>query len=58
MSVADNLELGAFAARARATRARAIDEVYARFPRLRERADQERARCRAASGRCWRSGAR
>jgi branched-chain amino acid transport system ATP-binding protein len=33
------------------------DNVYALFPRLRERRAQRRVRCRAASARCWRSGA-
>jgi branched-chain amino acid transport system ATP-binding protein len=42
MSVADNLALGAFSKRrtGRADRARRIDEVYQRFPRLAERRDQ------------------
>ena len=43
MKVRDNLELGAFARIRRGDRdaARALDDVYARFPRLRERRDQE-----------------
>ena len=43
MKVRDNLELGAFARLRRGNRdaLRTLDEVYARFPRLRERKDQE-----------------
>jgi branched-chain amino acid transport system ATP-binding protein len=43
MSVADNLELGAFARLRRGERdaLRELDHVYARFPRLRERRAQE-----------------
>jgi branched-chain amino acid transport system ATP-binding protein len=43
MKVRDNLELGAFARIRRGDRdaARALEDVYARFPRLRERRDQE-----------------
>jgi branched-chain amino acid transport system ATP-binding protein len=42
MTVADNLELGAFARARRGERdiARTLGEVYARFPRLEERCDQ------------------
>src|SRR6185295_4081217 len=42
MSVADNLALGAFARHRRGERGLAADRdaIYARFPRLRERADQ------------------
>ena len=40
MTVEENLELGAFAGRARATRAAAFDRVYALFPLLRERRRQ------------------
>ena len=43
MKVRDNLQLGAFARIRRGDRmvAQALEDVYARFPRLRERADQE-----------------
>ena len=43
MKVRDNLELGAFARIRRGDRdaAQALEDVYARFPRLRERRDQE-----------------
>jgi branched-chain amino acid transport system ATP-binding protein len=42
MKVEDNLTLGAFARKRRDRDAmRALDEVYARFPRLRERREQE-----------------
>jgi branched-chain amino acid transport system ATP-binding protein len=42
MKVEDNLTLGAFARRRRDPHAmRALDDVYARFPRLRERREQE-----------------
>lgn len=40
MSVADNLELGAYTPRARSTRAEMLDEVYGIFPRLAERKSQ------------------
>ena len=42
MTVADNLELGAFARARRGDRdiARTLDDVYARFPRLQERSSQ------------------
>jgi branched-chain amino acid transport system ATP-binding protein len=40
MSVEENLELGAFAARARATGAAGLERVYALFPDLRERRRQ------------------
>ena len=47
MSVEENLELGAFAARARATGAAGLERVYALFPDLRER---RRQLVRALSG--------
>jgi branched-chain amino acid transport system ATP-binding protein len=47
MTVEDNLELGAFAARARATKATGLERVYALFPDLRER---RRQLVRALSG--------
>ncbi len=40
MSVADNLELGAYRRSARATRAEGLDRVYSLFPKLRERSGQ------------------
>jgi branched-chain amino acid transport system ATP-binding protein len=40
MSVADNLELGAFACRRDANRRARLDDVYARFPRLADRRTQ------------------
>jgi branched-chain amino acid transport system ATP-binding protein len=40
MTVEENLELGAFAARARATRAAGLERVWALFPDLRERRRQ------------------
>ena len=40
MTVAENLELGAFAARARATQATGLERVYALFPDLRDRRRQ------------------
>jgi branched-chain amino acid transport system ATP-binding protein len=40
MTVAENLELGAFARRARATRAAGFERVYALFPDLRDRRRQ------------------
>ncbi|MDQ6619337.1 MAG: ABC transporter ATP-binding protein [Pseudomonadota bacterium] len=40
MTVADNLELGAFTRRRDADALRTLDDVYARFPRLSERARQ------------------
>jgi branched-chain amino acid transport system ATP-binding protein len=47
MTVEDNLELGAFAARARATMAAGFERVYALFPDLR---DRRRQLVRALSG--------
>jgi branched-chain amino acid transport system ATP-binding protein len=47
MTVEENLELGAFSARARPSRQRNLDRVYALFPILRER---RRAIVRALSG--------
>jgi branched-chain amino acid transport system ATP-binding protein len=47
MTVEENLELGAFAPRARAGRAEALERVHALFPILRER---RRQRVRALSG--------
>jgi len=47
MTVEDNLELGAFAARARPTKAAGFERVYALFPDLRER---RRQLVRALSG--------
>ena len=61
MSVEDNLLLGAFMRRRLGHRdeAQTMEEVYRIFPRLKERRSQHgRARCRAASGRCWRWGGR
>ena len=40
LSVAENLEMGAMLPRARASRARNLDRVYALFPALVERSDQ------------------
>jgi branched-chain amino acid transport system ATP-binding protein len=40
MSVRDNLELGAYTRRGRAEIAADVEEVFATFPRLRERAEQ------------------
>jgi branched-chain amino acid transport system ATP-binding protein len=47
MTVEDNLELGAFAPRARATRAAGLERVFALFPDLR---DRRRQFVRALSG--------
>ncbi len=58
LSVAENLEMGAMLPRARAGRARNLERVFALFPRARRaRAARRRARCPAASSRCWRSAA-
>ena len=60
MSVADNLELGGFQramARERGWRS-TQDEIYERFPRLKERGSSSPERCRAASDRCSRWAAR
>jgi branched-chain amino acid transport system ATP-binding protein len=43
MTVRENLELGALAAPTRRDSGRLIDEIFARFPRLGERADQRAA---------------
>ncbi|MGH7279680.1 MAG: ABC transporter ATP-binding protein [Candidatus Rokuibacteriota bacterium] len=40
LTVRENLELGAYARRAKARRSQTLDEVMDRFPRLRERAHQ------------------
>ena len=53
----ENLRLGAITPKARRRWRARRDEMYDLFPRLRERARKRRARCRAASSRCWRSAA-
>ena len=59
MTVEENLQLGAMMRRDRAGIAADIEQVYAHFPRLKERRAPDRpARCPAASSRCWRSAAR
>jgi branched-chain amino acid transport system ATP-binding protein len=58
MSVLENLELGAYSARAKATRAKSLTHVFGLFPRLRERRNQaagtlsggERQMCALARG--------
>jgi branched-chain amino acid transport system ATP-binding protein len=58
MSVLENLELGAYSARAKATRAESLTHVFGLFPRLRERRNQaagtlsggERQMCALARG--------
>jgi len=47
MTVAENLALGAYSKRARAKRSETLEQVYALFPRLRERRGQD---CRTLSG--------
>ena len=58
MSVADNLQLGGFARDASAAMPRCSPMCTRAFPGLPSAASNGRARCRAASGRCWRSGER
>jgi len=59
MTVAENLELGAFTRRKDRTGMRDdLDRVVQLFPRLREPSISSRARSRAASSRCWRWVAR
>ncbi len=59
MSVADNLLLGSCPRRpSRAVRNRGLEEVFGRFPRLKERRGQRPTPCPAGNGRCWRSAAR
>jgi branched-chain amino acid transport system ATP-binding protein len=53
MSVAENLELGAFSKRAALKYSDRLDQVFTLFPRLGERG-RSPARCPAASNRCWR----
>ncbi len=58
MTVQENLEMGAYPARARAARAHSLERVYALFPRLKERRQQpagtlsggERQMCALARG--------
>ena len=57
MTVLENLELGARTPEPRAA-GRPLEQVFALFPRLAERRASWPARCRAASSRWWRSGAR
>ena len=51
--VNDNLLMGAYLRRDRRAVRDDLDDVFARFPRLKERRDSRRARCRAASRKCW-----
>ena len=57
LTVGENLELGGFCRTAR-QRSETTAQVFEYFPRLKERGRRRAARCRAASSRCWRSGAR
>ena len=58
MSVAENLQMGAFTKRAAAKYADRLDQVFSLFPRLKRAARASRpARCPAASSRWWRSRA-
>jgi ABC-type branched-chain amino acid transport systems, ATPase component len=58
LSVEENLVLGAYARRDRTAVAQDFERIYSYFPRLKERAQQQAGRSRAASNRCWRSRAR
>ena len=55
MTVEENLEMGGYTRPASEIEG-SIQDVYKRFPRLKER--YKRARCPAANSRCWRWGAR
>jgi ABC-type branched-chain amino acid transport systems, ATPase component len=58
MSVADNLLLGTYSLRDRSTTRKSLDDVFDRFPRLKERSKQAAGTLSGGSGRCWRSAAR
>ena len=58
MSVTENLEMGAFQRTDKENFKADMDRVFELFPRLYERRTQKAGRCRAASSRCARSGAR
>ena len=55
MTVEENLEMGGYTRPASEIEG-SIQDVYKRFPRLKER--YKRVRCPAANSRCWRWGAR
>ena len=57
MSVQDNLLTGAHGVRDRTVMRRTLDEIYALFPRVLERARNWQDPCRAANSRWWRSAA-
>ena len=58
MTVTENLEMGAFQRTDRENFKEDMDRVFELFPRLHERRRRRPGRCRAASSRCARSGAR
>ena len=58
MTVAENLELGAYLLNDAAEFERRRERVFTLFPRLRNGSARSPARCPAASSRCWRSAAR
>ena len=58
LTVAENLLVGATRRRDKAEVARDIERWYEVFPALAERTARRRARCQAASSRCWRSPGR
>ena len=58
MSVTENLQMGAFVRKDSAGIRRDIDEMFAIFPRLKERAKQLAGTFPAANSRCWRWHAR
>ena len=58
LSVRENLMMGAYPRRDREAVAEDLERVYGYFPRLRERSTSRPVSSRAASSRCWRSGAR
>ncbi len=53
MTVLENLEMGAFHRNDKEGIAMDIERVYVLFPRLKNGEGRYRARCRAASSRCW-----
>ena len=58
MTVRENLELGAYMQTIAQRCEQRLALVHGMFPILSERSGQPPRTCRAASSRCWRSGAR
>ncbi len=59
LSVEENLRLGAYVRSNKAEMEQDMERMFTRFPILKATAPRSRrARCRAASSRCWPSAAR